>query len=608
MRNKENVWIFTFEYAGVAKVGGLGEVPANQAENLTNFYNFTVFMPSHGQIERFKDAPSYEKLPIECIGKFEPSLLEEKEERNVKYRISYHKITLNGVDILLLSGENTLTKKYLDDDNVYNPDTKDGKFYLYAQGMKSYIKKLIQKDTKNLPNVIHLHDHHVVLPFFNIKQELYKNNIDIPSIITIHLLTYPRKGLDFYKFCGIDDTPINMRFKEGFKSITLKQLFKLANNNQKEKSDGRPPTIEKIGALISDLVTSVSESYLQSDVIPECGGELIEFKSDFVWDGCDWQYEELLNDVLTNHEDYIRRELKIPKEHEITQKDMKKYLLTYKIGNLAKSPLIRSEKVLKAINEISDGNQFIKNGGRIKVFDDSGPLAISTGRVSPQKGFDVILESIPKIIEKIPKAKFLLLILPTDYSIEEIKEYSKYVKKYPDNLRIIFGIAPDVFNLAHLASDVYCALSRWEPFGIMALEAMASKMPVVASKVGGLQETILDLRKHTDKGTGFLIEKDNKHQFIEAMVNIFLTAQIYEKSAFYDDLKEDELNKMREGISYEELRAQLEKDPQYFTKIKQYCYNRVENHFRWRIVSKKLINLYTDIQKIHKSQDISNRG
>jgi starch synthase len=599
-KEKDNIWIFTFEYARVAKVGGLGEVPPNQAENLTDYFDFTVFMPSHGQIKRFKDQESYKRLSFECNGKFDPAIIKEKTEE-MEYKISFHRVKINGVNIVLLSGENSLSSKFLDDDNVYNPDTIDGKFYLYARGMQCYIRSLLKDNIENLPNLIHMHDHHVLFPFLNIKQELNKRNLEIPSIITIHLLTYPRKDIDFYKLCGIDNTPIKIRFKNGFKSLTLKEVFELAKDEKKEKSDDRkPPTVEKIAAIVSDLVTSVSESYLKSDVIPECGGELIEFKSDFVWDGCDWQYKEIHDDVIKNHEKDIRRVLNIPNDQEITQIDMKKYLLTHKIGNLDKSPLIRSEKVIKAINEISNGNQFVKDG-RIKAFETSGPLAITTGRVSPQKGFDVILESIPDIIEVIPNAKFLLLVLPTDYSIEEIKEYSGFVKKFPENLRIIFGIAPDVFNLAHIASDAYCAISRWEPFGIMALEAMASKLPVIGTKVGGIQETVLDLRELPNKGTGILIEKDNKKQFIEAVINIFRVAQIYERETLQKEINENRIEDLLEDITYEEIKTKVKDNPQYFLKIKEYCYNRVENHFRWRIVSKKLINLYSDIQQIHNS-------
>ena len=41
---KDKVWIFTFEYAGIVKVGGLGEVPANQAKHLSNDYLFPLMV------------------------------------------------------------------------------------------------------------------------------------------------------------------------------------------------------------------------------------------------------------------------------------------------------------------------------------------------------------------------------------------------------------------------------------------------------------------------------------------------------------------------------------------------------------------------------------
>ncbi|GAJ13728.1 unnamed protein product, partial [marine sediment metagenome] len=149
-------------------------------------------------------------------------------------------------------------------------------------------------------------------------------------------------------------------------------------------------------------------------------------------------------------------------------KEMRKFLLEYKIGNLSQSPLINSKSVLDTINEISNGNPFIKNGN-IKAFSESGPLVLTTGRVSPQKGFEIIFEAIPEVLKAVHNAKFLFLILPTDYSLNEIKSYAHYVKQYPENIRIIFGVASDIFYLAHISADVYCALSRWEPFGIMAL-------------------------------------------------------------------------------------------------------------------------------------------
>ncbi len=44
-----SVWIFSFECAGVVKVGGLGEAVYNIARHLANRgLEVTVFMPSHG--------------------------------------------------------------------------------------------------------------------------------------------------------------------------------------------------------------------------------------------------------------------------------------------------------------------------------------------------------------------------------------------------------------------------------------------------------------------------------------------------------------------------------------------------------------------------------
>ena len=66
-----------------------------------------------------------------------------------------------------------------------------------------------------------MHDYHVVIPFLGIKQELMKNGMDVPSMITIHLLTWPRYEIDFYYACGIDKTPIKVLLNEGFNSLSI---------------------------------------------------------------------------------------------------------------------------------------------------------------------------------------------------------------------------------------------------------------------------------------------------------------------------------------------------------------------------------------------------
>jgi starch synthase len=593
MENKKCVWIFSFEYAGVAKVGGLGEVPANQAKYLSEQFKITVFMPSHGKVEDLKSKYTMERLPFTCVGTINPTLFGIMEEET-SYNISFYKFKKENVEIILLSGDNSFTSKFLDDKMVYNPNTIMGKIALFSLGIRCLVSYFIESKRNHLPKIVHLHDYHAVLPFFGMKQVLARNGLEVASILTIHLMTWPRFEYNFFRICAIDDTPIKVLLSSGFEMLNLDQILQISQLDENKWTEFEMPAVEKIGAIISDIVTTVSESYLNSDIIPNCGKGLIEFKADFIWDGCDWDYYEIFNQVIETHGNEIRNFIQINDNTEINEQNMKRFLLEYKIGHLSHSPLISSQNVLNTINEISNGNPFIKNGN-IKAFLDSGPLVLTTGRISPQKGFDTIFEAVPEVLKVIPNAKFLFLILPTDYSINEIKTYSQFVNQYPQNIRIIFGVASDIFYLAHLSADVFVSPSRWEPFGIMALEAMSCKIPIIGTKVGGLQETIIDMRNFSEIGTGLLIEKDNPSQFAEALISLLLLAEISKRVKEKNQIYETENFKLVNKIPDEILKSLVLLDPNYFIKIRENCYRRVENNFRWKIVSKKLALLYENL-------------
>jgi starch synthase len=589
---KKSIWILTFEYAGVAKLGGLGEVPANQAKHLSNDFEFTVLMPSHGQIQKLKDKYSWTKLEFSCNGSINASYFSNKESESY-YQISYYQFEIDNVKFVILSGENEFTANYIDDKIIYNPDTIMGKICLFSIGIRGLVSFLVKNKTQTIPNLVHMHDYHVVISFISMSQILVKHGLRVPAIITIHLLTYPRYDLSFYKLCGIDNTSIKIVLSMGVELLNINEIFELANS-----LEGGTPTVEKIGAIISDLVTTVSESYLKSDVIPNCGKELIEFKTDFVWDGCDWDYYDIFKQVINNHRSELTKFFNFQNSKDFTKNELKKFLLEFKIGNLTQSPLINSQRVLEVINEISNGNPFVKNGN-INAFSETGPLVLTTGRISPQKGFETILEAVSDVVHNIPNVKFLFLILPTDYSLNEIRFYSKYVKTFPNNVRIIFGVASDIYYLAHISADVYCALSRWEPFGIMALEAMASKIPIIATNVGGLRETIIDIRDNSESGTGVFIDSNNPKQCANALISIIKSYEICEKIQLLSDHNayDQDLQMIINQIPDEIIRSYQRLNPNYYKKIQENGYRRVKEHFSWKKVSQKLSDLYFKIIK-----------
>ncbi|MFX1397896.1 MAG: glycogen/starch synthase [Promethearchaeota archaeon] len=593
--SREKAWILTFEYAGVVKVGGLGEVPANQARNLANNYDISVFMPSHGQIEHLQKKAQFERLPFVCVGQLDPQTLGISDAES-SYAIAFYKFKQGNVDLILLSGENDFTSKYLDDNVVYNPDTFAVKSCLYCIGMRNILEFLLREERSKIPNIVHLHDYHTVVPFIGLKQELAKNGLDVASIITIHLLIGERYGQDFYRACGIDDTPISIMTDKGLVTMTISEIFTTFQQQDPNTGSVQPPKVEMIGAYLCDIVTTVSKSYLDSHIVPSLGLEQFGFKTDFVWNGCDWDFSNMINNVLYYFEEEMRTVLGLTSDVQITQDHMKTFLLTHKLSNLNQSPLINSPKILQVLHELSLTNPYINNGN-IKPFTDPGPLVLMTGRISHQKGFETVFKAVPEVIKSVPNAKFLFLIIPTDYSASEIKEYASNILIYPNNLRIIFGSSEQLLFLAHLAADVYAALSRWEPFGIIALEAMASKLPVIASNVGGFQESILDIRQHPVDGTGMLIEKDNPAQFASALIDMF---KLLEISKFGTE-KELESFQAVNLISDAVLKSQALINKEYYNVIRENCYKRVESQFRWSNVTKKLIGLYQKARKLHSS-------
>ena len=81
----------------------------------------------------------------------------------------------------------------------------------------------------------------------------------------------------------------------------------------------------------------------------------------------------------------------------------------------------------------------------------------------------------------------------------------------PKNARNAGWLAPAQLEAYYRSAEVVVMPSRWEGFGLVAVEAMRAGVPVVASRVGGLSEII------EDGETGLLVEPDDKASLVEAL-------------------------------------------------------------------------------------------
>ncbi len=108
-------------------------------------------------------------------------------------------------------------------------------------------------------------------------------------------------------------------------------------------------------------------------------------------------------------------------------------------------------------------------------------VVIALGRLSPEKGFDLLSESMAIVRETYPDSFLLLGGTGTEES-----KLSLLLENHPKNRMCGYIDNPASFLSA---GDVVVIPSRTEGQSLVALEAMALGIPVVASAVGGLIET-----------------------------------------------------------------------------------------------------------------------
>ncbi len=103
------------------------------------------------------------------------------------------------------------------------------------------------------------------------------------------------------------------------------------------------------------------------------------------------------------------------------------------------------------------------------------------------KGFDEVLEVLPRLIERLPNVVYLIVGDGPDRDRLEHKASSLGVAD-----RVVFtGLIPELEKVAYYSlADVFVMPSRGEGFGIVYLEAMACGIPTVASRLDGGREAL----------------------------------------------------------------------------------------------------------------------
>ena len=175
--------------------------------------------------------------------------------------------------------------------------------------------------------------------------------------------------------------------------------------------------------------------------------------------------------------------------------------------------------------------------------DDSVMMIGMVSRLVEQKGLDMILQSLPKVLAE----KVQFVVLGTGETHYEI-QLTELAQQHPDQLKVVIGYNEPLAHRIEAASDVYMMPSTFEPCGLNQLYSLRYGTLPVVTPVGGLADTVFDANEENianKSANGFVVDRHSATGLDEAISHAL---ECYAKPALWHQLQK---NAMKGDFSWQ---------------------------------------------------------
>lgn len=237
------------------------------------------------------------------------------------------------------------------------------------------------------------------------------------------------------------------------------------------------------GILYADIVSTVSPTYAQEILSPEFGEKL----------------EEILKERRSSLFGILNG-------------------IDYALFNPENDPLITHHYSAVNLKERSKNKKVLQK--RVNLPEDESKFVVGfVGRLDEQKGISLLMPIIDALLENLD---FQLIVVGTgedDFRVFFQELQVRHPKQVSSTLQFDANLPKTVFA----GADIFLIPSRFEPSGLVQMEAMRYGAIPLVRKVGGLADSVSNYDPEKSKGTGFVFDKYDHNALLISFVQAFET-------------------------------------------------------------------------------------
>ncbi len=312
----------------------------------------------------------------------------------------------------------------------------------------------------------------------NYLKTVYKNDgklNKIAVVFTIHNLYY--QGMFDHRFIS------ELDYDDGQSSIP--SFF----NPRLLKINGM-----RRGILYADIITTVSQNYAREITTPEFGEGL---------DGLLRERRSRLYGILN--------------------------AIDYKIFNPETNPNLAERYNLDSLDKRVKNKLHLQS--RFGLPQDEKVFLVGiVSRLMEQKGFDLLFPVVDQLLKEL---KFQLVILGTGES-KYMSFFQDLESRFKGQAAAHLSFDKDLPHLVYAGADAILIPSKFEPSGLIQMEAMRYGAIPIVRKTGGLADTVEDYDPVNESGTGFVFEAFDPMSLVVAVSRAF---EVYRDLKTWQEIK-----------------------------------------------------------------------